>query len=151
MGLIYADLELVSSDDIALERKGYINKEDIKKEYVKALVDSGAYMMCINEHIKSQLDLQVIDTMEAELADGTLQNMDVVGPLIINFKNRTTSCNAAVLPGESEVLLGSILRLHRRAANLFATSPMEDVVLVPKLNTIDVNPKSKYMAKKKIK
>lgn len=139
MGLIYADLELVSADDIALQRKGYINKEDIKKEQVKALVDSGAYMMCINEHIKTQLDLPVVDTMEAELADGTLHNMDVVGPLIINFKNRTTSCNAAVLPGESEVLLGSI--------------PMEDmdVVLVPKLNTIDVNPKSKYMAKKKIK
>jgi clan AA aspartic protease len=139
MGLIYADLELVSADDIALERKGYIKKEDIKKEQVTALVDSGAYMMCINEHIKTQLDLEVVDTMEAELADGTLHNMDVVGPIIINFKNRTTSCNAAVLPGESEILLGSI--------------PMEDmdVVLIPKLNTIDVNPKSKYMAKKKIK
>ena len=139
MGLIYAELELVSADDIALERKGYINKDEIKKEQVRALVDSGAYMMCINEHIKTQLDLAVVDTMEAELADGTLHNMDVVGPLVINFKNRTTSCNAAVLPGESEILLGSI--------------PMEDmdVVLVPKLNTIDVNPKSKYMAKKKIK
>ena len=139
MGLIYANLELVSADDIALERKGYIKKEDIKKEQVTALVDSGAYMLCINEHLKAQLDLEVVDTMEAELADGTLHNMDVVGPIIINFKNRTTSCNAAVLPGESEILLGSI--------------PMEDmdVVLVPKLNTIDVNPKSKYMAKKKIK
>ena len=139
MGLIYADLELVSAGDLELLRKGYITKEEIKKEYVKALVDSGAYMMCINEHIKTQLDLPVVDTIEAELADGTINNMDVVGPLIINFKNRTTSCNAAVLPGESEILLGSI--------------PMEDldVVLVPKLNTIDVNPKSKYMAKKKIK
>ncbi len=139
MGLIYADLELVSAGDLELLRKGYINKEEIKKEYVKALVDSGAYMMCINEHIKTQLDLPVVDTMEAEFADGTIHSMDVVGPLIINFKNRTTSCNAAVLPGDSEVLLGSI--------------PMDDldVVLVPKLQTIDVNPKSKYMAKKKIK
>lgn len=139
MGLIYANLELVSAGDVELARKGYINKEAIKRVNVSALVDSGAYMMCINEHIKSQLDLAVIDTIEAELADGTLQNMDVVGPLIINFKNRTTSCNAAVLPGETEVLLGAI--------------PMEDmdVVLVPKLQTIDVNPKSKYRAKKKIK
>jgi len=139
MGLIYADLELVSAEDVALARRGYIKHEDIKRQNITALVDSGAYMMCINEHIKSQLDLPVIDRMEAELADGSIQNMDVVGPLIINFKNRTTSCNAAVLPGESEVLLGAI--------------PMEDmdVVLVPRLQTIDVNPKSKYMAKKKIK
>ena len=139
MGLIYADLELVSAGDLELARKGYIDKKDIKKENVTALVDSGAYMMCINEHIKAQLDLPVMDTMEAELADGSLQTMEVVGPLVVNFKNRTTSCNAAVLPGESEILLGAI--------------PMEDmdVVLVPKLQTIDVNPKSKYMAKKKIK
>ena len=47
--------------------------------------------------------------------------LDVVGPLIVNFKNRTTSCNAMVLPGESEVLLGAI--------------PMEDLDVVLFLNT----------------
>jgi len=139
MGLIYAYLELVSAEDKALHRKGYIKEDEIKKEVVTALVDSGAYMMCINEHIKNQLDLPKVSRIEAELADGAMQTLDVVGPLIVNFKNRTTSCNAVVLPGECEVLLGSI--------------PMEDldVVLVPKLQTIDVNPNSKYMAKKKIK
>ena len=66
----------------------------------------------------------VIERKEAEMADGTITTVNVVGPLIVNFKNRTTSCNAMVLPGESEVLLGAI--------------PMEDmdVVLVPRLQTI---------------
>ncbi len=139
MRLIYADLELISAEDVALERKGYIQKNQIKKEKVTALVDSGAYMMCINEHIKNQLDLMFIETKEAEMANGTITRIDVVGPLIVNFKNRTTSCNAMVLSGESEVLLGAI--------------PMEDmdVVLVPRLQTIDVNPNSKYMAKMKLK
>ncbi len=139
MRLIYADLELISAEDVALERKGYIQKNQIKKEKVTALVDSGVYMMCINEHIKNQLDLMFIETKEAEMANGTITRIDVVGPLIVNFKNRTTSCNAMVLPGESEVLLGAI--------------PMEDmdVVLVPRLQTIDVNPNSKYMAKMKLK
>ena len=139
MGLIYAKLELVSAEDKGLFRKGYIKEKDIKKENVKALVDSGAYMMCINEHIQHQLDLPVVDSAEAELADGTIKKVPVVGPLIVNFENRTTSCNALVLPGESEVLLGSI--------------PMEDldVVMVPQKQTIAVNPHSPYMAKKKIK
>jgi len=139
MGLIYADLELVSAEDVLLERRGYIKKEQIKKEIVTALVDSGAYMMCINEHIQAQLDLMKVGTSEAEMADGTILQVDVVGPLIVNFKNRTTSCNAMVLPGESEVLLGAI--------------PMEDldVVLVPRLQTIDINPNSKYIPKKKLK
>ena len=139
MGLIYTDIELVSADDIAFQRKGYIEKDLVKKVTVTALVDSGAYMMCINEHIKNQLDLIKIGTSEAEMADGTIAQVDVVGPLIVNFKNRTTSCNAMVLPGKSEVLLGAI--------------PMEDldVVLVPKLQTIDVNPDSPYIPKKKMK
>lgn len=139
MGLIYADLELVSPGDMELSRKGYIDESAIKKETVRALVDSGAYMMCINEHIQKQLDLPFIRKDEAELADGTISSIDVVGPLVVNFKNRGTSCNAMVLPGDTEVLLGAI--------------PMEDmdVVLVPKRQTIDVNPKSKYMARKKLK
>ena len=139
MGLIYADLELVSSEDLALARKEYITKDKIKREKVRALVDSGAYMMCINEHIKTQLDLPVVNITEGELANGKIEKYEVVGPLIVNFKNRTTSCNAVVLPGRSEVLLGSI--------------PMEDldVVLVPQKNTIDVNPDSKFIPRKKIK
>ena len=77
MGLIYADLELVSAEDVGLERKGYIEKSQIKKENVIALVNSGAYMMCINEHIQNQLDLMVIERKEAEMADGTMKNIGV--------------------------------------------------------------------------
>ena len=30
MGLIYAELELVSAEDIALARRGYIKKDEVK-------------------------------------------------------------------------------------------------------------------------
>ena len=139
MGLIYAELEILNADDLALMRKGYIKEDKIKKTKVKALVDSGAYQMCINEDIKNQLDLPIFDTLSAELANGRIEKFDIVGPIEIRFKNRKTICNAVVLPGDSEVLLGSI--------------PMEDmdVVLNPKEETMEVNPASPYIAKKKIK
>lgn len=139
MGLIYAEIELVNPVDLGLVRRGHLNKAEVRREIVRALVDGGAYMLCINEHIRAQLDLETVSAAEAELADGTRRKVDVVGPVMINFKNRTTSCNAAVLPGDTEVLLGAI--------------PMEDldVVLVPKEQTIDVNPDSPYLAKKRIK
>lgn len=106
MGLIYADLELVSADDKALIRKGFLKEEELKKETVRALVDTGEYMMCINEHIQTQLDLPFVRNTEAELADGKTQSVKGVGPVIVNFANRTTSCNAIVMPGNAEVLLG---------------------------------------------
>ena len=139
MGLVYADIEIVSAEDLALARRGYIKEENVKSKKVRALVDSGAYMMCINEHIQVQLDLAKVSSMEAELADGTLKTVDVVGPIVVNFSNRTTSCNAAVLPGESEVLLGAI--------------PMEDldVVIDPKLQTLTLPKDRPYLAKKTIK
>jgi len=139
MGLVYADIEIVSAEDVALSRKGYIKADQVKSRTVKALVDSGAYMLCINESIRVQLDLPKVSNMEAELADGTIRTVDVVGPVIINFKNRTTSCNAAVLPGEAEVLLGAI--------------PMEDldVVINPREQTLELPGDRPYLAKKKIK
>lgn len=139
MGLIHAEIELVNPIDLALHQMGQLAKEDIKTETVTALVDTGAYMLCINEHLKHQLDIPIVSKMEAELADGSIQVVDVAGPITVNFKNRTTNCNAAVLPGETEVLLGAI--------------PMEDldVVLNPKQQTIEVNPNSPYLAKKKLK
>ncbi len=139
MGLVYADIKLTSCDDIAVHERGYISEDEIRSKNVTALVDSGAYMLCINEHIKTQLGLRVIDEMEAELANGTIEKVDVVGPVEINFKNRSTSCRAAVMPGESEVLLGAI--------------PMEDmdVIVLPKEQKLIVNPNNPYLAKKKIK
>jgi clan AA aspartic protease len=139
MGLVYADLELVNSGDIVLAKRGYILPDDVRKIRVSALVDSGAYMMCINENLKNQLGLDVVDTMEAEMADGRLERLDVVGPVEVIFENRSTSCRAAVLPGVAEVLLGSI--------------PMEDmdVVVLPKEQRLVVNPATPYIAKKKIK
>ena len=139
MGLIYAELELVSAGDKELIRRGFLGEESLKKENVKALVDTGAYMMCINEHVQAQLDLPFVRNTEAELADGSIQSVKVVGPLIVNFANRTTSCNAIVMPGEAEVLLGAI--------------PMEDldVVLNPLKQTIEVNPHSPYMGKTIVK
>ena len=139
MGLIYAEIELISSDDIALFRKGYIKEGEIKKVTVKALVDNGALMLCINENIKNQLNLSKLDEMNAELANGRIEKVDIVGPVDVRFKNRSTTCRAAVFPGDTEVLLGSI--------------PMEDmdVILIPKEKTIDVNPESPYIAKKKMK
>ncbi|MBE7437710.1 MAG: hypothetical protein HS115_04575 [Spirochaetales bacterium] len=139
VGLIYADIELINSGDIALADRGIIPSQDIRKMDCRALVDSGAYMLCINELIRHNLGLRKVAEAGFELANGTIETLDVVGPVEVIFQNRSTSCRAAVLPGESEVLLGAI--------------PMEDldVVLDPKRQTIEVNPESPYIAKKKLK
>ncbi len=139
MGKIYADIELVNTDDIALFRRGYLTEDKIRRMVVSMLVDSGAYNLSINENIVMQLGLERITEQVFELADGTHKTFDVVGPVEVRFKNRDTTTRAVVLPGTTEPLLGQI--------------PMEDmdVVIYPREERLDVNPDSPLVPKKSLK
>jgi len=139
MGLIYANIELINSDDLALLRRGYFAEDQVRRITVNALVDSGAYMLAINENLRYQLGLPQLDQQIAELADGSKVKLDIVGPVDLRFRNRATTCRAMVLPGDSEILLGSM--------------PMEDMDLLidPKQQRLIVNPETPYIAKKPLK
>ena len=139
MGLTYAEITLANGADTAHAKLGRLPKEEVKQVKVKALVDSGAYMLTINEHIRCQLDLPVYEKREAILADGTLVSCAIVGPVDVFFKNRATTCRAIVFPGDNEVLLGAI--------------PIEDmdVLIDLKNNELIVHPDRPYMARTIVK
>ena len=42
------------------------------------------------------------------MADGTIHEYDLEGPIVLKFKNRQTVCNALVISGDNESLLGAI-------------------------------------------
>src|SRR5882724_1670739 len=108
MGLIYAEIELINGGDVEMVRRGYMDKDEIKRINVSALVDTGAIMMVINENIQEYLQLPVVGKQRAELADGSIVECDIVSALELQFKNRATICRALVVPGNSEPLLGAI-------------------------------------------
>jgi clan AA aspartic protease len=139
MGLVYADIELINADDLALARRHVIGEEEVKRLNVNMLVDSGAYFMAINETIQSQLELPFIEKRKAVMADGSIVEYDVVGPIEVKFKNRRCSVDAFVLQGNNEPLLGAI--------------PMEDmdVLIHPLRNELIVNPEHPYYAVMKMK
>jgi clan AA aspartic protease len=139
MGLIYADITLQNSADSSMQKRGILPEEKIRQMNVRALVDTGALSLTINDKIAKQLDLEVQDRVVIELADGTRDKADLVGPVTIRFQTRITSCLALVLPDANEVLLGAI--------------PMEgmDVVIDPRLEQLTVHPDRPYTALMKIK
>lgn len=128
MGLVYAEVELINGDDLAMVRRNLMDKDEVKRIHVNMLVDTGCYMLAINENIREQLNLPVIDKRKGQMADGSINEYEVVGPVELHFKNRKTSCLAMVLPGDSEPLLGAI--------------PLEDmdVLIHPQRQELIVNP-----------
>lgn len=135
MGLVYANIELIRGDDLALVRESYLLEAQIRRVTVSAMVDSGATMLTIPDFIKKQLDLRSVGHLEAELADGSSIPLEVVGPIEVRFQNRRTSVEALVVPNRTTVLLGAI--------------PMEgmDVLIDPKRERLMVNPESPDVAK----
>jgi clan AA aspartic protease len=139
MGHTYADIELISVDDLVLHRHGFLSEDRIKRMRVNALVDSGSYMLVINDNIKQQLDLPFIEEQTMRLADDGERRVEIVGPVEVRFENRSTTVRAAVFPGDAEPLLGVI--------------PMEDmdVLIDSKQQRLIVNPETPYIARKNAK
>lgn len=106
MGLVHAEIELINGYDFASARKHLIGEEEIRKITVKALVNSGSFYTAINENIQEYLQLPIVRKERQVLADGTVLEMDLIGPLQIKFQNREMMIEAVLLPGNSEVLLG---------------------------------------------
>lgn len=128
MGLVYAEITLINGGDLEMAKRHLIGAEEVRQMTVAMAVDSGAYMMAINETIQNQLGLSFIEKRKAIMADGSVNEYDVVGPIQVKFANRTATCSAMVLQGNNEPLLGAI--------------PMEemDVIIHPRRQELIVNP-----------
>ncbi len=128
MGYVYADIELTNEDDVVLHRHGLLPESEIKRVTCRALVDSGAWDLVINEEIQKQLNLPVRERQAVEMADETVMEVDVVGPIEVRFQHKRTIVDAVIMPGTSGVLLGAY--------------PMEglDVMIDPKRERLIVNP-----------
>lgn len=139
MGLTYADIELINANDVALAQRHFIGQEEVKRIPLNILVDTGAYNLCINETIQAQLGLSLVEKRKGQLANGSIAEYDFVGPVIVKFENRQTVCNALVLQGDNEPLLGAI--------------PLEDmdVLIHPIRQELIVNPEHPYFAQMKLK
>lgn len=139
MGLIYADIELINAIDLGLSKRHEIGEEEVKRMHVNMLVDTGSVYMCINETVQEQLQLEVVEKRKGQLADGSVVEYDVVGPIEVRFKNRRCVVDAMVIPGDNELLLGAI--------------PLEDmdVLINPYRRELIVNPDHPYFAQMKLK
>jgi len=134
MGLVHAEVELINRDDLVLARKFIIGEDEVRRMQITMLVDTGSYMLAINESIQEQLQFPIVERRKAQLANGHIVECDVVASVELKFKNRRTNCNAIVLPGDCEPLLGAI--------------PLEDmdVLIHPLKQELIVNPEHPYFA-----
>jgi clan AA aspartic protease len=124
MGTTYAEITLQNAADVSNVGRGYITEKDVRQITLRAMVDTGAYTLVINEEIREKLGLAIEQQEQSFLADGTVRSYGKTEPIKIYWENRMCNCSAVVVPGAETILLGAI--------------PLEDMDLI-------VNPKTQEL------
>ena len=128
MGITYADIELIRAADLILVQEGYLSADQIHQVQVSALVDSSASMLTIPRSLARLLNLQKMDEVQTELANGEVMQAEVVGPIEVRFANRRASVDAVVIEAETEVLLGAI---PMQGMDVMIDSKREQLIVTP--------------------
>ena len=108
MSLVKTEITLKNADDLMAVRRGYIKNTEVRQVSVQALVDTGAWTLVINEELREKLGLEIVGTDFGVLADGTKDEYNMAGPIEVMWKTRRVLCDALVLPGAEDILLGTI-------------------------------------------
>ena len=108
MGLVYAEITLTNANDEVNARRGIIKDSEVREMTLTAMVDTGAWTLAINEEICKELGLEIAERRASKLANGEYHTYGMTEAVKVQWKNRNTICQAIVLPGSSETLLGAI-------------------------------------------
>jgi len=108
MGTVYADITLKNVVDEGNARNGLIREDEVRSITVKAVVDTGASTIVINEEQRQKLGLAKIKERRARLADGNRVPCWRTEAVNIYWEDRGCSCDAVVIPQAGKVLLGAI-------------------------------------------
>jgi hypothetical protein len=110
MGIAVADIDLIQSDDLALERADYLTGNQVRLIMVPDLIDAGALMLAILKSLVCPLDFRKVDEALTALVNGETMraDADVVGPVEIRCQNHRTVVEAIAIAAETKVLRGAI-------------------------------------------
>jgi clan AA aspartic protease len=112
MGEVRTEITLVNIGDEYDARRGYIPQDQVRRLTVNAVVDTGAWTgtkgpLVINEETREKLGLQVKKSSETVVAGGGKVSSGITEYVEVRWKDRETACEAVVLPGEEDVLIGA--------------------------------------------
>ena len=108
MGIVHAEITLRNPRDEVAVQQGLMREDEVRSLVVKALVDTGAGTLVINEEVSQKLGLKAVELHQSTLADGSKHLYKRMEPVSINWENRESTLRPTMVPGANNVLLGAI-------------------------------------------
>jgi len=107
MGLVHAEITLKNAVDVGDCKRNLLKEPEIRQTKVRAVVDTGAMTLVINEQLRIKLGLEIVGTKQATLANNAKETVQIAEPVEVHWKNRSMTCQPWVVSA-GKILLGVI-------------------------------------------
>jgi predicted aspartyl protease len=108
MSTFKEEVTLVNARDMGNAREGLIPDTRIRKTTLPAMPDTGAWTLVINEETRQKLGLAIEGAILSTLADGSTTKYNQTEAVKIQWKDRSTTQQALLVPGADDILLGAL-------------------------------------------
>jgi predicted aspartyl protease len=109
VGRFSVDIELANNDDLALERRGLLQPDRVRRETIQGVVDSGAARLVLPEAVVKRLGLPLGDPIPVKYADGRRGRRRLVKGVFAQLLGRDGTFTAVVEPKRDTALIGAIV------------------------------------------
>ena len=109
VGRFSVDFEVANNDDLALVRRGLLQPDQVRRETIQGVVDSGAAMLVIPQTVVKRLGLPLGNTVKVRYADGRRAQRREAKGVFLKLLGRDDTFSAIIEPKRRKALVGAIV------------------------------------------
>jgi predicted aspartyl protease len=109
VGRFSVEIEVANNDDLAVARRGLLPPDQVRRETIRGVVDSGAARLVLPEAVVKRLGLTLGDTVPVKYADNRRGRRKVAEGVFTQLLGRHGIFTAVVEPKRDTALIGAIV------------------------------------------
>lgn len=109
MGRVAVEVELLNHADVLFAQRGTIPAEQVRRQRVKGIVDTGATYLVLPKSVADQLGFPHRGQIAVRYADRRRATRPVVEDVQVELLGRQGTFNAIVEPKREDVLIGAVV------------------------------------------
>jgi predicted aspartyl protease len=109
VGRFSVELEIANNDDLALARRGLLPPDQVRRETIRGVVDSGATKLVLPQAVVKRLGLPLGDKIKVRYADGRKVQREGAEGVYVQLLGRHGTFTAIVEPRRKTALVGAIV------------------------------------------
>jgi len=109
VGRINVNFEVANNDDLALMYRGHLQPEQVRRETISGVVDTGAAMLVLPQAVVKRLGLRLGGKIKVRYADGRRAQRREAEAAYVEILGRHSTFSALVEPKRETALIGAIV------------------------------------------